>query len=577
MRSTLQKALAWAGRNPFLRLVQLFSQRAVGSGSTGDVDLGIGGGLALLATPGAFTSLYLLNKYSSLLQWLRGVPGFNPYVICIPDEYFFIVYSMAITGLVVLLRWEYLLPGRTDFMNLAPLPLKLRDIFLANVAALSGLAILFAIDVNAVSSIFFPLFVTMKIDTFRSFILFVVAHTTAVLGISAFTFLALLALQALLMSLLPETIYRRVSLVVRTVLLVFFFAILLSSFVYPISTVNIRPASTPAANWWPPIWFLSLFESQIDALRARAAFDAGRALWAMAAAAGLAALGFSLSYRRYFLRIPERQEGPGNPSRVSLQVRWLGKISRLWLHPGTETACYGFLLKTLGRSESHMVFLGLWSGIGLLIALQDLSTGTLGQTADADSVRQALMAPLTLGFAIIAGLRFVFDIPAAIEANWIFRLAAQTHARALRSACRKVLLTFLLPWLLLLWIPFAVSRWGWADATLIGVMDLCLMAAGVELALSHFSKIPFTCTFSASRDHLLKVVLGCCLILVFVIPLLAGVEERILAHPARIATLIAFSLAIVVFVRRREAATSGAPMFEDKGEPQFALLHLSGD
>lgn len=104
-------------RCPFLLLIRHFAQCAVGGSDTvSDVDLAIGSTLAILAVPGAFTSLALMGKYSSLIQWLRGL-HFNPYRVSIPDEYFFIVYSMAITGLVTLLRWDHLLPGRRDYTN----------------------------------------------------------------------------------------------------------------------------------------------------------------------------------------------------------------------------------------------------------------------------------------------------------------------------------------------------------------------------------------------------------------------------------------------------------------------------
>ena len=58
---------------------------------------------------------------------------------------------------------------------------------------------------------------------------------------------------------------------------------------------------------------------------------------------------------------------------------------------------------------------------------------------------------------------------------------------------------------------------------------------------------------------------------------LAGVEARILAHPALIVTFVLSIAALVAFLRRREAAAPAGPIFDDKGEPQFALLHLSGD
>src|SRR6185295_19996558 len=99
--------------------------------------------LALLAVPGALLSMTLFDKYSSLLWYLRGRPRLDPYLASLPDKYFFIVFSMVVTGLVMVLRWDKVLPGRQDHMNLAQLPLSMRSIFLANLSAILLAAALF--------------------------------------------------------------------------------------------------------------------------------------------------------------------------------------------------------------------------------------------------------------------------------------------------------------------------------------------------------------------------------------------------------------------------------------------------
>ena len=63
-------------QQPFWRMVQLFVARIFRGGGDSDtegLDLGIGLVLTLLALPGGFVSLFLLNKYGTLLQWLRGI------------------------------------------------------------------------------------------------------------------------------------------------------------------------------------------------------------------------------------------------------------------------------------------------------------------------------------------------------------------------------------------------------------------------------------------------------------------------------------------------------------------------
>ena len=72
---------AWSdyGERPFWRMVQLFVDRIFRGGGDADtegLDLGVGLVLTLLAMPGGFVSLLLLNKYGTFLQWLRGNNAF---------------------------------------------------------------------------------------------------------------------------------------------------------------------------------------------------------------------------------------------------------------------------------------------------------------------------------------------------------------------------------------------------------------------------------------------------------------------------------------------------------------------
>lgn len=561
-------------RRPYLLLVRHFAQRTVGASDTAsDVDLSAGGALALLAVPGAFASFALMGKYSSLVQWLRGL-HIDPYRVSISDEYFFIVYSMAITGLVTLLRWDHLLPGRRDYMNLAPLPLKLRSIFLANVTALASIALVFAVDVNAVSSFVFPMLVTYQAATIGPFFKFAAAHVLATMGISLFTLLALLALQGLLMAILPEALYRRVSLAVRTVLLIFFFGVLISAFLLPLTVLNFRFGSRLAGGWWPPNWFLSLFESRLVQLHNLAYLPGWVAIEALALALGMAVLGFTLSYRRYFLRIPERQEGPSTPSSAGwLRFEWLNPLLRIWVRQGPETASFKFILKTLLRNEAHLLFFGIWVGIGALLSVEAIA-GTR-----APSVSQRLQggaivaAPLILAYTIVAGLRFVFDMPAVIEANWIFRLSEPVVAS--ETVARKIMALCVLPWLLGIWLPLAGSRLGWQNAALIGASHCLFLLVGIDLALRRFCKIPFTCSFTADRDRMLKLLVTSFVTLVVVIPMLVTVENAIIKHPWKLAVLAAFAGLTDWFIRTKTEKRQ--VQYEDKGAPAFALLHLSGD
>jgi len=87
--------------------------------------------LSLLPFPGGFYSIFLFEKYSTLLQWMQGRSDVDPLAAALSDEYFFIVFSMVVTGVVAVWRWEDIFPDRRDYANLVPLPISMRHIFFA--------------------------------------------------------------------------------------------------------------------------------------------------------------------------------------------------------------------------------------------------------------------------------------------------------------------------------------------------------------------------------------------------------------------------------------------------------------
>ena len=108
MRQKLEKV----SQKPLPRLVGLFVDRIFrgGESSEDELDMSMGLVLSLLALPGGFYSVFLLEKYSTLLQWLRHQHEVDPLAAALPDEYFFIVLSMAVTGAVAVWRWDSISP-----------------------------------------------------------------------------------------------------------------------------------------------------------------------------------------------------------------------------------------------------------------------------------------------------------------------------------------------------------------------------------------------------------------------------------------------------------------------------------
>ena len=235
-RFVRQSIDGWAAR-PFGRLVRQFLARTV-SGSNAsadsDLDLGIGGLLGLLATPGAFTCFLLLDKYSTFLNWYRGRRHIDIYLVSLSDKYLFIALAMAVTGIVTVLKWDKILPDSQDYLNLAPLPVRRRTILLANAAAIAIAVLVFAIDVNAVPSVLFPLFVSSSGEIgVADFLRFAGTHLTCVLMASFFSICAVFALLGTFAAVLPRQTFRAISSWLRGIMLLGLIALLLTGFAGP--------------------------------------------------------------------------------------------------------------------------------------------------------------------------------------------------------------------------------------------------------------------------------------------------------------------------------------------------------
>jgi hypothetical protein len=494
-------------RKPFPTLVRLFLGRIFrGGGESGqdELDLSMGLVLTLLPLPGAFYSVFLFEKYSTLLQWMQGRTDVDPLSAAFPDEYFFIAFSMVVTGIVAVWRWDSIFPDRRDYANLVPLPLSTLNIFFANLLAILLLTLVLAIDVNAASALLFPLVVSASVNAFSFFVHFFLVHAFVLVLASLFGFFAVFVIVGILMATLPYVAFRRVSLYLRGIIIACFVALLSTSFAVP-SQIE-QPDS--AVRFLPPVWFLGLCQL----LRGRASpslASLGRlALIGSAAVIATASVTYALSYRRCFTRIPETTD-VSPPSTGGHLGRIFRTLDRIILTSPFQRAGYRFVMKTLLRSEHHGLVLGGFFGLGVVTASQFLFAAFGGKPLEAGSLPSAevLAVPLILSYCIILGVRLVFDIPTELRANWVFRLSLAKNGHECVPLARKVMLTFVLPWVFAIALPLYAYLWGWR----VGVLQTAVVTVWslllAEILLLRFRKIPFTCSYPPFRDSAVVIVL----------------------------------------------------------------------
>ena len=564
---------------PFWTLVAHFVRRILSSETEqagGALHPSLGAVLAILASPGAFASILLADKYSPLLQWLRH-QHLDPYRASVSDEYFFVVMSMTITGLIMILRWNRLFPDRRDFWNLAPLPIEIRNIFLANFLALFGLALLFAIDVNAASAFLFPAIVSLSGHSFGVFLRLVIGHATTVMAASLFSFFSIFALAGLLMLLVPARLYRLVSICTRLVLVVALLTECLANLFFQLFAGRVPVESAAYLKFLPSFWFLGLYESILGIANPAAAILGNQALLSLCTAILVAIAAYSLCYRRHFLRLPESLETIGSSTR-RFRVSLPESCWALLFRSQFERACYSFALKVLTRSEQHIMFFGGYLGIGLVIVAQ-AAAGSFNQPGQTSVPGSGLIAvPLMLAFFLISGLRFAFDIPAALDANWIFQIAVPNPPPEPRAIARKLMLMATLPWEVLALFPITVRHFGWAVALGHTGTVIAFTLLFIELVLVRFRKLPFTCSAQPELKQLLLRIFGSIFAVLVIVPALAGIEHWMLIAPWRF-TGLAMALLLAWYLVRRYRLDM-IPMdrtltFEDRPPAAFELLKLT--
>lgn len=569
---------------PFLRLMRHCVDR-IFSGSEGtepgELDLSIATILALLATPGAFISLFCLDHYGSLILFLRGQSvRFDPYAASAGDEYFFIVLAMVVAGAVAVWKWDRLVPDRRDYSNLAPLPISSSRIFLANLAALSVLAVVLSLDVNAVSSFLFPLVVCAQ-ETPHVFEVFFATHTLTIVAASAFGFLAVFALLGTFMALLPYRVFRKTSIYARCAIVFVLMALFTTSFSVPRKMQHLGHDPRAWVQLPPPAWFLGLCQ----VLRGQES-----AAWTSLGSAAIVGLlcvllvslvAYSLCYARCFVQSAETMANlpAGRAARASMVFRLL---DALLLRSAFQRACYRFAFRTIFRSEEQAFAIGGFLSLGIVIASQTMLSAMnkkpLPTMSGAVPSPEILSVPLIVGFFLILGLSSACAIPAPLRANWVFRFHINSRSRECVPLARKIVLTFVVP-ALAICLPVYSHFWGWrvgmTHTALVAVWCVLLM----EGLLARFRKIPFTCSLPKFKSHVIVSALLLILGYFAFTSVTATVEGWALADPlwfiAFVPAVLGFS--VVLYRWRNTMVDSDRyPLFEEQSITVVEVLNLGG-
>lgn len=508
----------------------------------GQLKVLLGGVVGILASLGGILAQVYYHKYL-LLHQLDSPEPYHRALLA--DILFLETLVMVILGLFTAFQWTSLYPTLRDYLALAGLPIRMRQIFVAKFAALAALAAGILLTVTTFPSFIFPAVFRGRFEDGTFFHIFALFISMTLSG--AFVFFSLIAMQGILLNLTPVRHFAKVSLMVQG----FLIACLVGGFPFVLSIpnlqsyMNLRPGW---AVWVPPLWFVGVHQNMMGNREPMALVLSHRAWLGTELAFVAAVVAYWWSYKSHRKRV---LEAPGGET--SGGALWVEKLGD-WLVPQPRhLAVFSFVAKTLRRSQQHRLIL---TGFGSL-ALALIVEGFMGVSQNLRTAfREASVAiPLALSLFLLAGLRYLFRLPVELRANWIFRIGSEGHAAELLRGVEAFLYTSALAPLAILSAAVEIAllgpRAGLAAAMLSSLASLPL----VEMVLFSFQRIPFTSSYLPGRRPLIDVVIGYTLAAILYVTLLSTLIA-LCTDSAASTCLLAFILLLVWYGLRYARRTS---------------------
>jgi len=543
---------------------------------SGESALGVAHFVILLAAPGFIYFFFLYTAYSQMAELAPGL--FDP--TSMRDEFIYVCLSMLVIGLLAVLEWDSFFPDRLDFLTLVPLPTRAGSIFLAKASALVVFLFMFAAAVGGPGTFLFPLAAWGgKHVTFGEMCWWSVVHGLTMAAASTFGFLFFVALEGLLLTVLSYRWFEKASAYLQGGLIasVLMFSLFLPTMIGDLSVL--LHSRGLLARWLPPLWFLGLYRALLHYPDPAYLPLARRAMLGVAAVLVISIATYLASYRRHLRRSLEAGEAPPRePSHAGQVLRRLAQ--RAFLREALERVTFSFVFRTILGDRRHRLLFASYTGVGVALALESAAALLSRHAVATASGRAAifLSIPLIISFFVLSGTRLIFEIPAEVRANWIFQLTERQTRPALVSGVRKALIVLGTIPLATLAFPIYALHLSLGEAAAAFLLDFVLVLILIDLLLLRFRKIPFTCSYLASKSGNFAVWLGCWLMLSSYAYTLARVEDWTLQHPAELVVSVALLLAGLVWLRvyNRRFLSEGNPLvFEEEPEPAVQTLDLS--
>jgi hypothetical protein len=553
-------------RTQFSLLVRHFLERffnhetasATGDGKTRLVQIACAAGL-----PPLMVAVYLWPVYHPLLGWPphSTVVGPPPYWAQADHHFFFVMYSFVAMGLIAVFEWDLFFPDLLDVFVLGTLPIPPLRGVRARLSAIGVLIVGSLVTANLLALLVLPL----STDPPR-LIPQLAGHAAAVGLAGLFAAGFVLAIQGALLAVLGEKLFRRVSLPLQGATVAAFLILMLLFPVLSGVTPALLQSNSPVARWFPPFWFLAVFQQYLpDASNlpawpqlARTAGLATVLIWTIALVA------YPLAHLR---RVRALIQGTSSRRRRNpLLAPFHRVLHATILRAPLRRAVFHFISQTILRVPRYRIYLVLYCGAGLSIVIAtilrlDVRDGHLQASFSVDGLRAAIGI---IAFWVIAGLRSAFVSPGNQQGGWIFRTIhgkppsfeaalPQLQAATLWAFAAASTVTFAAIGAFRFIAPAELRTLPSLAAQLVTGFGLCLLLA--DAFFLNVTSIPFTGDRPARETNLAFTVLRYYTAFPFV-TMLALILERLMERGG---AQLGYSLAVILvahlWLRKRHRDT----------------------
>jgi hypothetical protein len=321
-------------------------------------------------------------------------------------------------GIAAVWEWDLFFPDLLDVMVLGALPAPARRVFLARVVAISVLLMGFLVDANALAPVMLVV-ATDPSDAGR----FLAGDVLGVMASGIFAGLLVLAVQGVLVAVVGERLFRKISLAAQGLAVT---ALVMAMLLFPVLS-GVAPALLQSnsiyARWFPPFWFLGMEQRIIDGPGALPVWSemARRGWLALFVVAAVAFAAYPFAYVR---RVRQVIVGGGSRSmRVRMAQPFLRILHATIVRAPVCRAVFHFIGQTMFRVPRYRIYLVLYGGVGLSVVIATIlrfhvAGGKVLAEVSTDGVRAAVGI---VAFWVIAGLRTAFVSSGNQRGSWVLR------------------------------------------------------------------------------------------------------------------------------------------------------------